>query len=192
MSYILDWFKNPLNRLSVIIGVAGIALLLMLTQRLNKINHRQQRQIRTLEENIALTWPPPETPVTVASDEEDWEDILKKLDTKHTVFWSSRLPRIINNLPEGVWLRGIYLTTNNQPAMISDNEGWLLQPGEGFTLEGRIHSTATDEHLESISLYIQRNLAEQATTAVVNSWEFTNLQRIDEQTIAFTAHSPLE
>ena len=191
-SFLIHWFKSPVNRLSVICGVAGIALLLMLAQHLHKVDIRQQRRIRSLEEQIALTWPPPETPVTVASDEENWEKILQELSVKHTIFWGERLPRIINNLPDGVWLTGIYLAANGQHAMISEQEGWLLQPGEGLTMEGRIHSTAADEHLESISLYVQRNLDERETAGINNSWEFVNLQRTDERTIAFTAHCPVD
>ncbi len=186
-----DWLKKPINRITVIVGAAGIALLLMLFYHLNQINLHQQRQARALEEEISRIWPPPETPITVASNTENWEKVLQELSVKHKIFWNSRLTKIINNLPEGVWLSGIYLAGNGQHAMIAEQEGWLTQPGEGLTLEGRIHSTADDEHLGNISLYIQRNLDDQDLSAENNSWELVNLQRVDERTIAFTAHCPV-
>ncbi len=187
-----DWLKNPINRLSVIIGMAGIALLLLLFFQFNKTNILQQRQIKSLEEKISLIWPPPKTPITIASDEEDWGKVLEELSKKQKIYWYQRLAKTVNNMPEGVWLSGIYLSTNNEHALISEQEGWLIQPGDGLTMEGRIHSTATDEHLENISLYIQRNLADPESGDKNNNWKFVSLQRMDEQTIAFDAHCPIQ
>jgi hypothetical protein len=187
-----DYLDHPAFKITALVLAIGIVLIAGGAFYINKKYHNPQIEtIKETEKEIKSLWPPPDlnTPQQAETRPDfNWGSVLRQLSNEHAVYWSVRFPRIIANLPDNIWIHGVSYIGKNAINFEPVAGNWKVQlPNNGFTIEGRIHSTNSNTKINKISKFILDNLKDPELTTHQNDWEIVNLERIDKSTITFTA-----